>query len=121
MKFIKRSFKQQKLDNYLNRKKIIEMSPLLNTYSEKHNKRFKKTKKHIYNIKYKSEIINNLKDIIHKKDIYFTNKFIQNISREECIVMLHNLNMVPVNSIAPTPLLKNILYNCITSNIKSTK
>lgn len=119
MKYIKRSFKQKKLDNYLNRKKIIEMSPLLNTYSKPHSKQFKKTKKRIYKIKFTSEIILDLNDIIQKKDVCCTNKFIQKITREECIFMLHKLNMISETSLAPTPLLKNILYNCITSNIKS--
>ena len=45
------------------------------------------------------------------------NKFIKLITRTQLILILTSLDMIKKNTRAPTPLLKNILYNFITSNI----
>lgn len=77
-----------------------------------------------------SEFFENVKPIIPNKnvlpifqkvliseDMGHINKFIRLITRTQLILILTSLDMTKKNTRAPTPLLKNILYNFITSNI----
>jgi len=77
-----------------------------------------------------SEFFENVKPIIPNKnvlpifqkvliseDVGHINKFIRLITRTQLILILTSLDMTKKNTRAPTPLLKNILYNFITSNI----
>jgi hypothetical protein len=77
-----------------------------------------------------SEFFENVKPIIPNKNVLpifqkvlisenmrHINKFIRLITRTQLILILTSLDMTKKNTRAPTPLLKNILYNFITSNI----
>jgi len=59
--------------------------------------------------------------VIEKKYTKLTNKFIKMITRKQLILILHSLNIVKNKTKAPTPLLKNLLYNFITSTIHIIK
>jgi len=59
--------------------------------------------------------------VIEKKHTKLTNKFIKMITRKQLILILHSLNIVKKKTKAPTPLLKNLLYNFITSTIHIIK
>jgi hypothetical protein len=77
-----------------------------------------------------SEFFENVKPIIPNKNVLgifqkvlisenlgHINKFIRLITRTQLILILTSLDMTKKKTRAPTPLLKNILYNFITSNI----
>ncbi len=65
----------------------------------------------------KFDLLKTFHEIIIKKNIGLSNRFINSINRQQLVVILSFLNIVNIKSTAPTPLLKNILYNCITSSI----
>lgn len=78
----------------------------------------------------KNDFFENVKPIIPNKNVLgifqkilvsenpnHINKFIKLITRTQLILILTSLDMIKKNTRAPTPLLKNILYNFITSNI----
>lgn len=86
----------------------------------------KKTINNVFKLIEKGEKINNISKfdllktfhkIIITKNIGLSNRFINCISRQQLIVILSFLNIINITTKAPTPLLKNILYNCITSSI----
>ena len=58
------------------------------------------------------------KKIIKKNNNNLTNIFINKVSRSQTLYLLYLIQLVPMQSNAPTPLLKNILYNYLTSTIK---
>jgi hypothetical protein len=66
----------------------------------------------------KDKLINVFQKIIRTNNIFLINKFIKDINRRQLILLLYTVNIVKMNTKAPTPLLKNILYNYLTSSIK---
>ena len=44
--------------------------------------------------------------------------FIKKINRRQTVLLLSILDIVNINSKAPLPLLKNLLYNYLTTDIK---
>ena len=56
--------------------------------------------------------------ILFENDINLTNKFIKLINRKQLILILSSLDIVSRKTHAPIPLLKNLLYNYLTSQIK---
>ena len=58
------------------------------------------------------------KKIIKKNNNNLTNIFINKVNRTQTLYLLYLIQIVPMQSNAPTPLLKNILYNYLTSTIK---
>ena len=89
-----------------------------------------KLKRHKTHRNIQSEFFENVKPIIPNKNVLpifqkvlisentnHINKFIRLITRTQLILILTSLDMIQKNTKAPTPLLKNILYNFITSNI----
>jgi hypothetical protein len=56
--------------------------------------------------------------ILFENDINLTNKFIKLINRKQLILILSSLDIVSRKTQAPIPLLKNLLYNYLTSQIK---
>tara|TARA_B100000787_G_C16182329_1_gene292583 strand:+ start:766 stop:1275 length:510 start_codon:yes stop_codon:yes gene_type:complete len=57
------------------------------------------------------------REIIRTNDVSLSNKFIKIINRKQLVLILSFLGVVRTKTQAPTPLLKNLLYNCITSTI----
>jgi len=55
--------------------------------------------------------------VLISENLGHINKFIRLITRTQLILILTSLDMTKKKTRAPTPLLKNILYNFITSNI----
>lgn len=89
-----------------------------------------KLKRHKTHRNIKNEFFENVKPVIPNKNVLgifqkvlisenvnHINKFIKLITRTQLILILTSLDMIKKNTRAPTPLLKNILYNFITSNI----
>ena len=75
---------------------------------------FKKISENKYS---KDNLIEVFKTIIKTEDTVLTNKFITKINIKQTILLLSYLNIVSINSTAPQPLLKNLLYNFLTSTI----
>ena len=65
----------------------------------------------------KVNLLKLFREIIQTNNISLSNKFIKIITRKQLIMILSFLGIVRTKTQAPTPLLKNILYNCITSTI----
>jgi hypothetical protein len=65
----------------------------------------------------KVNLLKLFREIIRTNDIKLSNKFIKIITRKQLIMILAFLGVVKTKTQAPTPLLKNLLYNCITSTI----
>jgi hypothetical protein len=65
----------------------------------------------------KVNLLKLFREIIQTNDISLSNKFIKIITRKQLIMILAFLGVVRTKTQAPTPLLKNLLYNCITSTI----
>lgn len=65
----------------------------------------------------KENLLKLFREIIRTNNISLSNKFIKIITRKQLIMILSFLGIVRTKTQAPTPLLKNILYNCITSTI----
>ena len=65
----------------------------------------------------KKNLLSLFREIIVTNNIQLSNKFIKNITRKQSILILSFLGIVNLNTKAPIPLLKNLLYNCITSTI----
>lgn len=65
----------------------------------------------------KENILKLFREIISTNNISLSNKFIKIITRKQIIMILAFLGVVRTKTQAPTPLLKNLLYNCITSTI----
>ena len=59
--------------------------------------------------------------ILMENNIPLTIKFIKTITRNQLILILCSLDVIEKNTKAPTPLLKNLLYNFITSTIHIIK
>lgn len=66
----------------------------------------------------KKKLLSIFKKIIIKNDNNLTNKFIKEINRDQLVFILDLLKLVKLETTAPTPLLKNILYNYLTTKIK---
>ena len=83
------------------------------------NKIFKQInhEKKIVNIT-KENLLKLFREIIETNDINLSNKFIKIITRKQLILILSFLGIINIETNAPSPLLKNILYNCLTSSIK---
>lgn len=65
----------------------------------------------------KVNLLKLFREIIQTNDTSLSNKFIKIITRKQLIMILAFLGVVRTKTQAPTPLLKNLLYNCITSTI----
>ena len=65
----------------------------------------------------KENLLKIFREIINTNDINLSNKFIKIITRKQLILILSFLGIVNIKTNAPTALLKNILYNCLTSCI----
>ena len=57
-------------------------------------------------------------EVIKTNNVTLTNQFIKKINKRQTILLLYFVSIVKKNTKAPTPLLKNILYNYLTSSIK---
>ena len=79
---------------------------------------FKKITENKYS---KENLLEVFRSIIKTDDLALTNKFITKINRKQTILLLSYLGIISINSKAPLPLLKNLLYNYLTSNIKIIK
>ena len=66
----------------------------------------------------KKKLLSIFKKIIIKNNNNLIKKFIKEINREQLIYILNILQLVKNDTKAPTPLLKNILYNYLTTKIK---
>jgi hypothetical protein len=86
-----------------------------------------KTRKEYFNNQQQNPLIPNknvltiFQHVIYKNDIPLTIKFIKTITRNQLILILCSIDIIQKNTKAPTPLLKNILYNFITSGIHIIK
>ena len=69
----------------------------------------------------KENLLNIFQKILFENDINLTNKFIKLINKKQIILILSYLDIVSLNTNAPIPLLKNLLYNYLTSTIKIIK
>jgi hypothetical protein len=93
--------KQKTLDNNV----IDQILTELKLSHQKHNKTNKEDLLHIF------------RNILNTNNINLTNKFIKKINKKQTNIILYFLGIVNLNSRAPLPLLKNILYNFLTSDI----
>lgn len=111
----KQYFKQEKKT----RKNIKSKIKFKSLNKETINKIFKQInhEKKIVNIN-KECLLKLFREIIETNDINLSNKFIKIITRKQLILILSFLGIINIQTNAPTPLLKNILYNCLTSSIK---
>lgn len=66
----------------------------------------------------KDKLLNVFQKIIRTNNVFLINKFIKEINRRQLVLLLYTVNIVKMNTKAPTPLLKNILYNYLTSSFK---
>jgi hypothetical protein len=66
----------------------------------------------------KENLLKLFRTIINTNDINLTNKFIKIINRRQTCLLLYFLQIIKNNSKAPLPLLKNLLYNYLTSSIR---
>lgn len=66
----------------------------------------------------KDKLLSVFQKIIKTNNMFLINKFIKDINRRQLILILYTINIIKIQTKAPTPLLKNILYNYLTSNIK---
>jgi hypothetical protein len=66
----------------------------------------------------RENIIRIFKKILKTNNIELTNTFIKKINRRQTVLLLSILDIVNINSKAPLPLLKNLLYNYLTTDIK---
>jgi len=66
----------------------------------------------------KENLLEIFQKILFENDINLTNKFIKLINRKQLILILSSLDIVSRKTNAPIPLLKNLLYNYLTSTIK---
>ena len=79
----------------------------------------KKTKKYNkYEIKY---IIHSLKELVEKNNYKKINQLLKKLRREQLIQLLSHYKVIKYNSRAPTPLLKNLIFNFILGNIHIEK
>lgn len=79
----------------------------------------KKTKKYNkYEIKY---IIHSLKELVEKDNYKKINQLLKKLRREQLIQLLSHYKVIRYNSKAPTPLLKNLIFNFILGNIHIEK
>ena len=69
------------------------------------------------NVTKKEDLLQIFRNILNTNNITLTNKFIKKINRNQTNLILYFLGIVKINSTAPIPILKNILYNFLTSNI----
>jgi hypothetical protein len=65
----------------------------------------------------KESLLKLFRTILTKNDISLTNKFIKIINKRQTCLLLYFLHITKNNSKAPLPLLKNLLYNYLTSSI----
>lgn len=65
----------------------------------------------------KEDLLKIFRNILNTNDISLTNKFIKKISRKQTILLLSFLSIIKIKTKAPAPLLKNLLYNYLTSDI----
>lgn len=65
-----------------------------------------------------SSLIDTFSKVKKKNNLNITSSFIQKINRKQLNIVLLFVNMIKRPSKAPTPLLKNLLYNYLTSSIK---
>ena len=66
----------------------------------------------------RESLIKLFRTILNTNDINLTNKFIKIINRRQTCLLLYFLHITKNNSKAPLPLLKNLLYNYLTSSIR---
>ena len=66
----------------------------------------------------KEKLLSVFQKIIKTNNMFLINKFIKDINRRQLVLILYTINIIKIHTKAPTPLLKNILYNYLTSNIK---
>ncbi len=66
----------------------------------------------------KESLLKLFRTILNTNDISLTNKFIKIINKRQTDLLLYFLHITKNNSKAPLPLLKNLLYNYLTSNIR---
>lgn len=121
---------KKKMEAYEDNKEDKFKSQFLNSCRTKKRPIQDKLKRRKTHRNIKNEFFENVKPVIPNKNVLgmfqkvlisenlnHINKFIKLITRTQLILILTSLDMIKKNTRAPTPLLKNILYNFITSNI----
>tara|TARA_E500000178_G_scaffold71449_1_gene69235 strand:- start:1628 stop:2122 length:495 start_codon:yes stop_codon:yes gene_type:complete len=111
------TFRSQFINRCQTRKKSIEERTRKNK-----KKTMKDIKQEFFEAKTKpvipnKDVLSVFHSVIKKKNMSLTNKFIRLITRNQLLLILSSLSIVKKKSKAPTPLLKNLLYNFITSTI----
>lgn len=89
--------------------------------SKEINSQFKKIVNKGINTTNKENLLNIFQKVLLENNTVLTNKFIKLINKKQLTLILSFLDLVTLNTHAPTPLLKNILYNYLTSTIKIIK
>ena len=121
---------KKKMESYENNKEEKFKGQFLNSNRTKKKTIQDKLKRRKTHRNIKNDFFENVKPVIPNKNVLgifqkillsentnHINKFIKLITRTQLILILTSLDMIKKNTRAPTPLLKNILYNFITSNI----
>ena len=117
-KIKEKKFKEQFKSEKRTKKNLKSKMKLKSLDRNTINKIFKQinNEKKIVNIN-KENLLNLFREIIVTNNISLSNKFIKIITKKQAILILSFLGIVNLNTKAPLPLLKNLLYNCITSTI----
>ena len=110
---IDKQYKSKKRTNLVKKKKL--------TSSEINIKFTKIINRKIINSSNKKDLLKIFQKVLLNNNINLTNKFIKFINKKQIILILSFLNIINNNTKAPLPLLKNLLYNYLTSNIKIIK
>lgn len=94
------------------KQKVMDNQTIEQIFKELRKSRLKNN-----NITNKEDLLAIFRNILNTNNIYLTNKFIKKINIKQTNLILYFLGIIKSNSTAPLPLLKNILYNFLTSNI----
>ena len=89
--------------------------------SKEINTQFKKIVNKGINSATKENLLNIFQKVLLENNTVLTNKFIKLINKKQLVLILSFLDIVSLNTNAPAPLLKNLLYNYLTSTIKIIK
>jgi hypothetical protein len=97
-------------------KKLQFKTKSVNNYFKPKQKKTKKYNK--YEIKY---IIHSLKKLVDENNYKKINQLLKKLRREQLIQLLSHYKVIKYDTRAPTPLLKNLIFNFILGNIHIEK
>jgi len=113
------SHRQQQRQRHYKTKKQTTIKKRKNMTIKEINNYYKEiTEEKNINLINKENLLVIFQKILFENDINLTNKFIKLINRKQLILILSSLDIVSRKTHAPIPLLKNLLYNYLTSQIK---